>query len=207
MKLDCSSCGGQLKINPEQSIIECPYCGHRYIVQEIVNELVRCPVCNKNDGVTKVDSIPKGHHLYDALTFDLDDLPVLDDVDDPAEDDGHSAQWTWVLIIIPILVVRLIFRLMQESQTGSPISTILLIAAGLILGFAIIRSRNRAAAEKHQRAHFGQVIRDLNKKQYDRITPLYKRLYYCERDGVVFLPGKGDYAAVEDMLSYMQKHL
>jgi DNA-directed RNA polymerase subunit RPC12/RpoP len=207
VKLDCSSCGGQLEIDPEQSIIVCPYCGHRYVIQEIVNELVRCPVCDKNDGVTKVDSIPKEHRLYDVLSFDLDDLPVPDDVDDPGADDGHNVQWAWVLIIIPILVVRLFFRLMRESQAGSPISTLLFIVAGVILGTAVIRSLNRATAEKHQKAHYRQLIRDLNIKQYDRITPLYERLYYCERDGVVFLPGKGDFAAAEQMLSYMQNHL
>lgn len=37
-KIICSNCGGQLKIDELQEFTECPYCGTRYAVADLLNE-------------------------------------------------------------------------------------------------------------------------------------------------------------------------
>jgi len=84
-KLTCLSCGGQLSINLNQSITQCPYCGNVYLLQDLLDQKPFCPICRKNDRVVQAASIKKDDHKYQSLRFNIKDFylpekaPDLDD--------------------------------------------------------------------------------------------------------------------------------
>jgi len=74
--LSCTSCGGELEVNPNTSILKCHYCGAEHLVRRegaevSLESFARCPKCGRNDRVEKVTAIlrsqPAGSGLAESL--------------------------------------------------------------------------------------------------------------------------------------------
>jgi predicted RNA-binding Zn-ribbon protein involved in translation (DUF1610 family) len=64
--LTCPSCGGQLQIGANTSLLTCQFCGEEHLVRRegdavTLEAFARCPKCGRNDRVEKVSSILRSH--------------------------------------------------------------------------------------------------------------------------------------------------
>lgn len=74
--LSCPSCGGELEVNANTSVLKCRYCGTEFLVRRdhgavSLESYARCPKCGRNDRVEKVTAIlrsqPEGSGLAKSL--------------------------------------------------------------------------------------------------------------------------------------------
>ena len=210
-KISCLSCDGQLAINPEQAVAECPYCGNVYVISELLNQTPLCPICSKNDRVVQASSISKDDHRYKALRFNLKDFHLPDDdheMDDHELDDHSKAIGIlgWVLVILPLILLQFFFSRFSDQ----PASCLIPLGISILLGVGLftyaVNQYNAAKAKKAQKENIREALKELNKIEFNRLKPIYDRLYYCRRDDIVFLPNMGDYAKPEALRKYLRDH-
>ncbi len=215
--LTCHACGGQLTLDPKAETMTCPYCGSAYLAHDLLDDVPNCPICGRDDLVVKTSAIPRGHALYDVLRFELDNFPLPyddDDYDDYYEDDDDdddkrkkAAGWLW----LPVVILFLLFRLGLIDFTNIDSGLAAMVVFSLALGGSLIlyafRKMGIREEKKNNEKDLRQTLKDLNLAQFTRLRPLYEKLFYCQRDGVIFLEDsqKGD--KPENMREYLNKSL
>ena len=74
--LSCPSCGGELEVNSNTSVLKCKYCGIEHLVRRdygavSLESYARCPKCGRNDRVEKVTSILRSEPEESGLATSL----------------------------------------------------------------------------------------------------------------------------------------
>lgn len=214
--MTCHACGGQLTVDPSTETLTCPYCGSVYLAHDLLDDVPNCPICGRDDLVVKTSAIPRGHALYDTLKFELDDFPLPYDDDDYKDDDEDGdydgnqkkfARWLWLPVVIMFIVFR--FGLIDFTNIDSGLASFIvfvLAAGGSLILYAFQKMGIREEKRKREK-DLRQTLKDLNRTQYIRLKPLYERLFYCQRDGVIFLDGRQETAKPEKMREYLNKSL
>ena len=206
IQLSCESCGGQLSIDPNESLVKCGYCGNSYLVPELLAEYPSCPVCESYISVEKVSSLPKDHRLYNLLNLDMEDFDLPEHKDIPDNDSKMLAAFGWLLVILPLALYQVFFAYSSEKRVGLIVVLVIIFLIGVVL---VTSARNAAEANKKKKAQkkkIHQALKELNRQQLDRLQPIHNKLYFCRRDEIVFLPGTGEHAKVEHMIEYLRKH-
>ena len=205
-KVSCSSCGGQLAIDPKQALAECPYCGNVYVISELLDRHPACPICEKSDRVVQTASISKEDYRYKALRFKLEDFHLPDD--EPELDDHSKALGIlgWVMVILPLILLQFFFSKFSDQPALCliPLGISILLGVGLFTN--TVNQYNASKAKKAEKENIREALKELNKIEYNRLKPIYERLYYCRRDDIVFLPNMGDYAKPEALRKYLRDH-
>jgi len=112
-----------------------------------------------------------------------------------------------VLVILPIIILQFVFSRLSNRPAGCwiPIGVTLLFGIGLLI-YAADQFKARKAKEEQQE-NIREVLKELNRKEFNRLQPIYENLHYCRRDDIVFLPGNNDYAPPEEKREYLRKHV
>ena len=206
IQLTCISCGGPLPINTNQAVVTCPYCANTYFVSDILDQIVFCPLCRQSNKVEKVTTISKNHALYRVLRLDLDDFPLPDyeyESDDNAKMIGLVG---WLLVIFPIILIQFFFVRLRQQPNQYLIPLMITLLVGVLLLIHVKNKLGRIKERKAQRKKTRKALKELNQIEFNRLKPIHEKLYFCNRDRVVFLPGLGDYAKVDEMRPYLRKH-
>jgi len=205
-KISCLSCGGQLSINPNQALAECPYCGNVYVISELLDQQPACPVCNKNDRVVQAAALKKDDPKYRALRFNIKDFHLPDEVPDLDDHSRAIGILGWVMVILPLVLMQFFLGRLSDQPLGCLIPLGISILLGVGLFTYAVNQYNAQKAKKAQKENIRRSLKELNKIEFNRLKPIYDRLYYCRRDNVIFLPNMGDHAKPEDMRKYLRDH-
>ena len=205
-KISCSSCGGQLLVNPNQAVAECPYCGNVYVISELLDQNPACPVCRQNDRVVQASSITKDDYRHKALRFKLEDFHLPDDEPDLNDHSKALGILGWVMVILPLILMQFFLGRLSDQPLGCLIPLGISILLGVGFFTYAVNQYNAAKARKDQKKNIRRSLKELNKIEFSRLKPIYDRLYYCRRDDVVFLPNMGDHAKPEEMRKYLRDH-
>jgi hypothetical protein len=205
-KISCLSCGGQLLVTPDQSITQCPYCGNTYLLKDLLDQTPLCPICKKSDRVVRASGINKDDPKYRVLRFTIKDFYLPGDeieLDDRSKTIGVLG---WVLVIVPLILIQFFASRFSNQPLGCLIPLGISIVLGVGLFIYAVNQYNAVKEKKAQKENIREALKELNKIEFNRLKPIYDRLYYCRRDDMVFLPDAGDYAAPEEMRKYLRDH-
>lgn len=206
-KTNCLSCGGQMPINLNQSTAQCPFCGNVYFINNLLDQTPICPICNKNDRVVEAGSITKDDPKYKTLRFNIKDFYLPDE--EPVLDDHSKTIGVlgWVMVIVPLILMQFFASRLSNQSLGFlvPLGISIILGVGLFL--YAVNQYNSVKAKKAQQEKIHEALKELNKVEFNRLKPIYERLYYCRRDDKVFLPSEGDYSAPEEMRKYLREHV
>lgn len=206
-RTSCLSCGGQLSINPNQPVAKCPYCGNVYLINDLLGQTPPCPVCNKNDRVVQASSIKKDDPEYRTLHFNIKDFYLPDDeleLDDQSKAIGALG---WILVILPLIILQFFFSRLSSKPAGCLIPLGISILLGVGLFIHAVNQYNTDKEKKAQKKNIRETLKELNRIEFNRLKPIYDRLYYCRRDDIVFLPGAVDYTPPKNMRNYLRDHV
>ena len=208
IKLNCLGCGGPMKIDRQEAQTTCPYCGNVYVVPEILEKAARCPVCGRNDVVYRAAAITKDHFLYAILGLQAEtfDLSEGDEDDDAADRTQSLPPLAWLFLLIPVLFLQYLVRRLGQDPSQILLPTLLLLALGMGVILYAGKKMKEAERKKAHKENIEEALMILSQQDYARMRPVYEKLFYCQRDGVVFLPKSGDFAEVKEMKDYIRKH-
>lgn len=199
-----------MTLDPKAETLTCPYCGSKYIAHDLLDDVPNCPICGRDDLVLKTSAIPRGHVLYDDLKFELEDFPLpyddddADDFDDDADDKQKKiAGWLWLPVILFFIIFRLGWINFSDIDAGLAALIVFALALGGSLILYAVRKLGRKEERKKQEKDLRQTLKEINQMQYKRLRPLYERLFYCQRDGMIFMEGFEETSAPEHLRDYL----
>jgi len=168
----------------------------------------KCPVCGLSDQVDKVSTIylagiadKRAPEIGQATKIPSQKLRPLSRLLAPPSS-GKSAPIrplhpdTVLIVFSCILPFFLLGILKQQPAMLIPIVLVLAI----LYGFYFFK--RKAVVAKFERAQANQ--REAQAR-IERGIKTWMKLYYCDRDAGVFLPGKDELVPVEQMISYLMR--
>ena len=204
--LECKFCGAPLEFSANLSTIKCSYCGHVHIVPDLIEQFARCPLCNRNDRVTKISAASKNQP---GLGFSINDLPIskyeYTSLTPIGSDRVFWLSFYTALLLFILLILSHIYNF-SDFHTCRVWLIIIIIIGSII---SIVKVRNYKDAKEYN-AEISEKIRiasKRNKEKYQLLKPVYERLYYCDRDDIIFLPEEDDYASPEKLIDYISKYV
>jgi len=204
IKITCESCGAPLNVNPSSSIIKCDYCNRSYLVPKLIENYARCPLCGRNDRVEKVSKVVKNEGLRKILSFNKEDFYIPKFIPEPHwQLENRRILWKGLMIISPVYLIVFLISSSDSICVGISIIAFLI---GFFLDLnsnkqiELIKSRNELNEKKWK------LELQKRKVYFNKLKPVQKKLYYCHRDDIIFLPNQGDYASPENLKEYLNKH-
>jgi hypothetical protein len=173
-----------------------------------VSRSVACPVCGFTDQVEKVSTIylsgiadKRSPEIAQSVTIPRQKLRSLSRVLAPPSS-GKSAPVRavhpdTVLIVFSCVLPFFLYGIWQQ-QPGMLIP-VLLVLAGL---YGLYFFKREAIIAKFEREQNSQRQ---SQERIERGIKTWMKLYYCDRDAGVFLPGKDELVSPEQMLAYLLK--
>jgi len=176
-----------------------------------------CPVCKHHDQVQKVTSIvasgsASGQHSihgYEGSSSSQTSLArklEFDPLKEPAGNAGCIGMGCLSLIALVVAAFAVFVIANTDSREWSQVNVSNAMPMVLILSIPVIcliiialivwvRANNRKEFKKSQAAH-------------ERLRVPWKRLYYCHRDDVVFLPDEQQRSSADagEMMTYLRAH-
>jgi len=232
IKMDCPSCGAKLKLDIFSNLANCEYCGKEIMLTGntgIINSHCKCPICGDKDMVQKVSAmIHTGEPIVEHIrppdkpriptytefmrTYKTESSSWSYDIDKPKK------QNPWFFWGIGIFV----FLIAVSSNPGdNPGTFFFFFFLSGILGFLGYRAYNynKTKLPPLESAYNDSVARkpkveDNSRDAYELMAKNWiqkwqlamKRwefLYYCKRDGILYVPGGDQHTTVRDMLNYL----
>ncbi len=223
--MTCPKCGGNLSISPNTSTLVCQFCGTEHMVRwqggsVLLESFARCPQCNRNDRVQKISAI-LASQTNTILAQKLLPPPKPNSPAKPEQIKNkkvHGLVYNMVLYSIvgslgAISIVIFIYNIGNmapgEACLG-PTGLILII-------YALVNIANAPKAkllEEEKIKEYGQAVENWKKLVIDHdkamdnwphLLKLWDRLYYCDRDDCVFMPGANTFAPSSIMVEYLRK--
>jgi hypothetical protein len=173
-----------------------------------VPSLVTCPLCGQSDQVEKVSTIymsgiadKRSPEIRRATQMPTQKLRLLSQVLAPPSS-GKSAPVrpvhpdTVLIVFSCILPIFLFGILKQQPVTLVPVLLVLACLYGLYF------YKRQAIIAKFEREQDSQTQAQA---RIERGIKTWMKLYYCDRDEGVFLPGKDELVPVDQMTSYLMQ--
>jgi predicted RNA-binding Zn-ribbon protein involved in translation (DUF1610 family) len=214
--LSCPSCGGKLDVSPSTPSFACQYCGAEHIVRReagsiLLEAFAGCPVCHRNDRVRKVSGIASTASEL-AWRLSPPEKPQMTDRTDLALLGGLSVTIGGLLVLIGFgwcacSLLSLFTALPSSSEPEALTSAIVLLVvlaglplaggiAGLVVGMRIFSSKRNYEKKGRERVAQAESLRREAMKKWER-------LYYCERDDIVFDRSDNTYASADEVRRFV----
>jgi len=223
----CKGCGGSYDNNFQF----CPYCGRETPKAQAPETVLKetplinaCPVCQRNDRVEKVSIIYKGGRretsmsvpvtnvetdskgrTYSSTSYEtvggLSQTSLSEELQPPVKPEykkpvGFFGTLMVVsMLYIPYLIILFIFEIFGFDMLFFVYAGLVLIP--VITIFWHLQNKKEDAIES---AQFSNV----SFPAFERSIEIWKSLYFCHRDGVVFVPGKNKSFPLEKLAEIYQ---
>ncbi len=187
--MDCKKCGGQLKISPNAYILQCMYCGTQYLVRRefgnvFLDSYAACPLCNRNDKVKKLSAM--ANHNTPEHFFSPPSQPQYA----PAEPGGCLQMiGAFCLAAVAIMIVAILFIGHASDDVIQPLIMFLAIGIGVFSLNAFLKKEYEGKKDRYLIPLLARW-----KQEYEE----WRKLYYCERDDIVFIVGTKKYLPAEE---------
>ncbi|MEI6289764.1 MAG: hypothetical protein WCP19_04965 [Chloroflexota bacterium] len=207
----CKGCGGSYDNNFQF----CPYCGREtpkaptseIIIKEAV-PVNACPVCQRNDRAEKVSVIYKGGRretsmsvpvtnietdsngrTYSSTSYEtvggLSQTKLSEELAPPAEPLLKQSMGLFSIFGL-VAVCGILPYFIGTYNFNLPESIYWIIFFVLWFGISILIYRYMKKEENKEKLEYNTVLFPA----WERAMETWKSLYFCHRDGVVFIPGK-----------------
>lgn len=167
--LNCPSCGGKLKVQPNAETLVCHFCGSEHMVRRnnsgvSLERFARCPTCGRNDKSRKA-----------TLMFGFPPQPTFESLYSPPE-------WgKLIFLTICILAFPVILIIFGETK-GLMFSIILFLFWFFTMVWVI--NKNSKLVNSNPKI-IDQNLRI--EESYKKSLEIWDKVYYCERDDTFFL--------------------
>jgi len=193
-KISCPSCGGNVDISKNTSHLVCNYCKNSFLVKregDIISleYFASCPLCNRNDKSQRVAAIFSRESASGSLLANQLAQPIK-----PQEPVEPSGCFSYILLL---LVINAGIQMFAGSVAGikdnpryfGGFDIFVFIAIILItswISFKILSGiQKRKSQYENNKLNFPNSLR-----KWELALKKWQQLYYCERDGIVFIPGE-----------------
>jgi predicted RNA-binding Zn-ribbon protein involved in translation (DUF1610 family) len=234
--LNCPSCGGSLQVGTNTSVLVCEHCGVEHFVRRESGSLslesyARCPKCGRNDRVEKVSAILRKagkssppSDLSKLLTPpqkpDLLPEPKQKIINMATNDFSNATIIVFALSGIGLFIVLILLYTIgfKSENLFCIVPTLFLMGLTWFLKKKSDERKVEIAEEYQQKIKMartnhleviGKIVRYNNtlvdnwKIAYER----WERLYYCNRDDCLFIPGESRYVRVDEMEKLINRGL
>lgn len=209
VSLTCQSCGGPLVYAPDSlERLVCAHCGHEYREEPVVTSAAyACPKCRLTDRTLSVSAIMlDSFPLAERLTLRFPSFPPLPP--QPERPLSLSPSTSFATLVILTLAAALIFLGGLVFHGGWLWAA--LIASLAVEGYALLASLpalfpDVVMSVYYQRMEAWEALARERRNTaigVEKVTAAWRTAYYCQRCGVVYLPGRPRWAAPETMLDY-----
>ncbi|MFC2063706.1 hypothetical protein ACFLXB_01240 [Chloroflexota bacterium] len=217
--LSCPNCGGKLEVTPNTISLQCQNCGVEHMVSRetgsiLLEGFARCPTCKRNDMATKVSVIVENNSMGIANKLELSNKPSP-----PPKPRGFGFFGYAIMLFIAFTIFFLFpfysiltsiailgFEIEENSSLAVLgailifIITVILIII-LIIVFIILNRRKIQSSKKRYQIDFPKWKKSV--EDWERAESIWKRLYYCARDGIIFIPATGESCDPDVLLEFI----
>lgn len=221
----CEGCGANYK----ETSAQCPYCGRSkpekpksqrgFDLGRSVASGLECPLCHHDDRVAKVSAIIQSdtQHINGSVPVSSTYRDSSGQIRSSTSQESYSAtqeselakklappskpsgggSYVWAFLIAPFLFFPIcggIGLAMDENNVGYIGCTI----AGLIALLIIIK----IARYQHKKDDIKMQPKIM---AWNKAMERWNKLYYCYRDGCVYIPGEEGSSSISDMTTFLYR--
>jgi predicted RNA-binding Zn-ribbon protein involved in translation (DUF1610 family) len=229
ISIECPNCGESVEVSKNTVTFICPKCQQQHLVSyatgtSLVEAHARCPLCQLNDRSRKVSSFMVSggaNSRYFAPPPKPNPPNSKPQPPQPPEAGGLSGNSGCLIWGGAFLFLVMLIGLLNNSNNNSSVFFIILLLAGAGI-FAIglsQKNKNKAIIIQSQQKYQDDLNRwnlstnknnleneELQRKwdsRWRQAMEAWNKLYYCERDDIVFMPGRNTYAPLSDIVKYV----
>ena len=219
--LSCPSCGGKLNVEKNSPTYICEFCGQTHKLREQdIESFGRCPICHRNDRVEKLTAIMNKHdqlamkfrppeNLKAVWFYRLVDSTKPEKslswiaIDEKQESIYSRRSRPFVIGSVIAFLALIVVNSIEGSGFIKFLVIVLLLGCLSLIGFSLMNwYKGRQDSDKY--------YNDLNMRKTIQIKELknrYDKIYYCQRDDLLFIPGEEGSAPGSNYENYITKAL
>lgn len=226
ISLTCPSCGGKLNIEKNTPTYTCEFCGQIHKLREQdIEYFGRCPTCHRNDRVEKLTAIlnkqdhtsikfrpPENlkqvyfHRLLDSnnAVKHLEWVTLEEKQESVYKKRGKLFGIGSAVALTTSLL--LLIQMVNSSGQGvlaGIIIFLLLVGSIVLLVFGAI---NWLKGKQDQQKYQTELLKQKT-LQTQILMKRYDKIYYCQRDDLLFIPGEEDSAPGSNYEQYLTMEL
>ncbi|HOZ37569.1 MAG TPA: hypothetical protein PLH64_02355 [Anaerolineaceae bacterium] len=226
ISLTCPSCGGKLNIEKNTPTYTCEFCGQTHKLREQdIEYFGRCPICHRNDRVEKLTAIlnkqdhvsmkfrpPENlkqvyyYRLLDSNKADkhLEWIALEEKQESVYKKRGNLFGIGSAVALTTSLI--LIIQMVNSNGQGvfaGILGFLLFVGSIALFVFGVI---NWLKGKQDQKKYQTELHRQRT-LQTQKLMMRYDKIYYCQRDDLLFIPGEEESAPGSNYEEYLSKVL
>ena len=223
--LICPACGGKLEFTANTISLKCPSCGVEHIIRNnsgnySIEAFARCPACLRNDEVKKVTSIVANqtqnmNGVIEVPVRGTQSTVLARKLQLPAKPVGKGKPgrpWRYLLLLFAAsgLIQGFVYSFGLGYSFGEgPFFAQgigMSIEGGLVfLWFIYLNNKAKKNAVIYEKEI--KRIREQQIPIWEKAVERWKKLYYCSRCDLVFVPGENTSEESDKINDYVYRNL
>jgi hypothetical protein len=151
-----------------------------------------------------------GGYAASHITLSTNLAKLLEPPVSPSKPQGYGCWWVlygYLIIVVgvlfgaPFMIPGCVIMLISKGNDGVFLlgAILAIIGYGIGIGLAIIK----AIKDDRKKKETSQKRFDEEMPKWQKAIQLWKRLYYCQRDGIVYDPKTGEYCSPENLKNFL----